>query len=61
MEPANIIRTNKPTVFIFKNLHILFSILEYSIFETGLFITGYKYLKVKSNEKKTSDKRFNIT
>lgn len=66
MKPTKITRTSKPTVFIFKNLQNLFLIFQYtiilySIFEAGLFMTGHKDIKVKSNEKKTPDKRLNFT
>gem|GEM_PF-3932600 len=50
---SNKLQTNR---FYFKNLHKL-----YSFFSDLTAMSVQKDLKVKSNEKKTSDKRSNIT
>lgn len=62
MKPDNITSTNKPTVFIFKNLHTLYPIFsDLAILAVLNTFAVNKYIKVRINEKKTFNKRPDIT
>lgn len=62
MKPTKITSNIKPSVFIFKNLHTLYPLFsDLAILAVLNTLAVNNYIKVKSNEKKITNKRFNIT